>query len=93
VKLYGLPIDDMIAGLPPEVRRDFDLARFRLALEAATDAEIMAALTTFGYLVQLLTGQIPFDRWQLRQYVKITENDRKRPNRKAETLYSSPADQ
>lgn len=88
-----LPLDDLIAGLPPEARRDFDLARFRLALEGATDEEVTAALVTFGYLVQLLSGKIPFDRWELRQYVRITDNDRKRPNRKTKTLYPGVADQ
>ncbi|HCE18532.1 MAG TPA: hypothetical protein DEQ80_11795 [Anaerolinea thermolimosa] len=68
-----LPLADLIAGLPPEVRRDFDRARFRLALEGATDEEITAALVTFGYLVQLLTGKIPFDCWKLRQYVNLSE--------------------
>lgn len=88
-----LPLDDLIASLPPEVRRDFNLARFRLALEGATDEEITAALVTFGYLLQVLTGRRPFDRWDLRQYVRITDNDRKRPNRKAKTLHSDAADQ
>lgn len=87
-----LPLDDLIASLPPEVRRDFDLARFRLALEGATDEEITAALVTLGYLAQLLTGKISFDRWELRQYVRITDNDRKRPNRKAKTLHSGTTD-
>jgi len=68
-----LPLDAMIASLPPEVRRDFDLARFRLALEGATDEEVTAALVTFGYLVQLLQGRISFDRWELRQYVNLGE--------------------
>ncbi|GAP05914.1 hypothetical protein ATHL_00755 [Anaerolinea thermolimosa] len=89
----ALPLADLIAGLPPEVRRDFDRARFRLALEGATDEEITAALVTFGYLVQLLTGKIPFDCWKLRSYLNMGENDRKRPNRKAKALYSGPADQ
>lgn len=62
-----LPLDDLIASLPPEVRRDFNLARFRLALEGATDEEVTAALVAFGYLVQLLTGKISFDRRELRQ--------------------------
>ncbi|GAP11047.1 hypothetical protein BECAL_02229 [Bellilinea caldifistulae] len=88
-----LPLADLLANLPPEVRRDFDLARFRLALEGATDAEVTAALVTFGYLVRLFAGTIHFDRWQLRQYVRMTEDDPKRPNRKAKTLSSSPADQ
>lgn len=61
-----LPLNDLIASLPPEVRRDFDLARLRLALEGATDQEVTAVLVAFGYLVQLLTGRIPFDRWELR---------------------------
>lgn len=68
-----LPLDDLMASLPPEARRDFNLARFRLALEGATDEEITGALVAFGYLVQLLTGKIPFDRWELRQYVNLDE--------------------
>lgn len=68
-----LPLDDLIACLPPEVRRDFNLARFRLALEGATDEEITGALVAFGYLVQLLTGRIPFDRWELRHCVNLGE--------------------
>ncbi|HCE18602.1 MAG TPA: hypothetical protein DEQ80_12160 [Anaerolinea thermolimosa] len=68
-----LPLDDLMASLPPEARRDFNLARFRLALEGATDEEITGALVGFGYLVQLLTGKIPFDRWELRQYVNLGE--------------------
>ncbi|MCA1953557.1 MAG: hypothetical protein LDL12_00245 [Anaerolinea sp.] len=68
-----LPLDDLIASLPPEVRRDFNLARFRLALEGATDEEVTAALVAFGYLVQLLTGKISFDRRELRQYVNLGE--------------------
>lgn len=88
-----LPLADLLASLPPEARRNFDLARFRLALEGATDEEVTAALVTFGYLVRLLTGKIPFDRWQLRQYVRMTEDDHERPKRKAKTLSSSPADQ
>lgn len=72
-----LPLNDLIASLPPEARRDFNLARFRLALEGATDVEIVAALVVFGYLVQLLTGKTPFDRWQLRQYINLAQDDPK----------------
>jgi hypothetical protein len=73
---YGeLPLADLLASLPPEVRRDFDLARFRLALEGATTAEVAAAVVTFGYLLQVLTGRRPFDRWELRQYVNLEAHD------------------
>jgi len=73
VNYRKLPLDDLIARLPPEVRRSFDLARFRLALEGATDEEVTAALLTFGYLLQLFTGSRPFDRWELRQYINLGE--------------------
>lgn len=43
-----LPLDDLIASLPPEVRRDFNLARFRLALEGATDKKITGAPVAMG---------------------------------------------
>lgn len=68
---HELSLDDLRANLPPEVRRDFDLARFRLALEGATDEEVAAVVVTLGYLVQLLQGRIPFDRWELRAYLNI----------------------
>mgnify|MGYP001034677339 CR=1 FL=1 len=70
-----LPLDRLYESLPPEIRRDVDFARFRLALEGATDDEVYAALLTLGYLVQLLTGKRPFDRFELRSYVNITETE------------------
>uniref|UniRef100_A0A7C6ECQ1 Uncharacterized protein n=1 Tax=candidate division WOR-3 bacterium TaxID=2052148 RepID=A0A7C6ECQ1_UNCW3 len=70
-----LPVNELIASLPPETRKAFDTARFRLALEGATTEEVTAIVTTFGYLLSLLQGKILFDHYELRNYLSMGEDD------------------
>lgn len=69
------PLNELLERLDPETRQAITKARFRLALEGANEAETVAILTAFGYLYQLLTGQIAFDRWELRGYLNLGTQD------------------
>jgi len=68
-------LEATLALLPPETRRAVNWVRFQMAAQGMTDEEFVAAVTVLGYLVQLLTGKTPFDRWQLRQYINLTAQD------------------
>lgn len=85
-------LEATLAILPPETRRAVNWARFQMAAQGMEDEEFARAVMTLGYLARLLTGQHPFDRLEFCRYVNMTENDRKRPKRKAKAVSSGPAE-
>ena len=55
-------LEEVIATLPPETRRDFDRLRFGLAFDGVSSEQTAAMMIAAGFLLQVLAGKRPFDR-------------------------------
>lgn len=71
MKLYDLPISQVIADLNPEQRRWFEELCNSPHLADATTGEIFAMVWAFGYIGGVLAGELPFEREKLYQVLRI----------------------
>jgi|GEM_PF-2721037 hypothetical protein len=87
----ALPLDDLIASLDPENRRDFDRLRFGLAFDGVSSEQAAAMAIAHGYLAQVLSGKRPFERTEavlfLMPLVELLglHNDQKRDRKTKKT--------